>query len=76
MLLLDKNEKPFVFLSSDMPAHLKSNLEHIINTCFPSELKPVDAKDKPDFDFQSLHFGCYARYCLQVSVSSSLLYLF
>ena len=67
LLLEDRDNKPIAFLASDMPPKLKENLEHVLATCFALELDHFDASDGPDFDFKTIHFGCYGRYCLQVS---------
>ena len=50
-----------------MPTHLKDNLEHILTTCFNIQLDEVEQGEQPEFDFKTIHFGCYGRYCMQVS---------
>ena len=67
LILKDKHNTRIAFIASDMPSHLKDTLEHILTSSFNIQLDDVEPGAQPDFDFKTVHFGYYGRYCLQVS---------
>ena len=65
LLIKDKQDKLVALIATDMPSHLKENLQSALALSMNMDLRHVEEGQKARFS--AFHFCYWAWYCLSVS---------
>ena len=71
LLIKDRQDKLIALVATDMPLHLKENLQSALSLSMNMDVRHIEEGQKARFS--AFHFCYWARYCL--SVSGPILYI-